>query len=961
MSKSSRICNSVFVCLLILFLQISGFSQSSDEAELRRLTELFWHTWEKLDADGYLSVWSKTSEEGKANWARVPKSWEIYDKVELKKLEIHRVIVNGDKANVRITVNLAALNKKTGKPMGGFMNRDANLSFLYVRTDGKWLLDSWYGTGDMFAQEVANAATDAERRQLIAANRELVDQEFVNELGGLGITIGSRDADHPRALEVTKLALELAEELGDKQMISQTHSMLAIIYTMLGDHGLSLLSDLKHLELELELGDEGNPRNARNSVGVSYANLGDYEHAIEFYEQSLNTPTAKPPSPEGQTRVLGNIVNSAIQAGDLIKARNTLEKLTDIAQKNNIKPEVVRSYLYLGDIKMSENDHAAAKELFLKALDAQKGTRNEGRDNYVLKKLAEAEVRGGNYSEALAHAQQATEMAAKIGVPDLGWDAQLSAARAYIGLKDYAKAKTALKDAIATLENMRTKNVGTEAAQQLFFSTKAAPYQELAALQTFLGENNEAFATAETAKARVLLSILSGNRTPISKSMSVDERAHERELASKVSRLNVQVQGMSQNPRADAAALAKLNADLASARLEYETFQTKLYAAHTELLSSRGGMKEITAAESAAVLSRPDTAVVEFVNAADKTIAFVISPTTSKDPRMKLQQVGIKRADLEKQIAVFRSKLASGDLDFKKESSDLYKLLIKPIETQLEGKSNIIIVPDGPIWDLPFQALMDEKGKYLIEKAALSYAPSLTALREMRKRASSKNPSENADLIAFGNPIVSNETSTRVKRVFMGEKLEPLPEADRLVNGLSKMYGVSKSRVYTGAAAREEVAKREVPNYRIVQFATHGILNNTSPMYSHLVLAKDETNPLEDGLLEAWELKDLDLHADMLVLSACDTARGRISAGEGIIGMTWAAFIAGVPTTVASQWKVESSSTTELMLEFHRQLLGKQKISKAEALRRASLKLMKMPKYRHPSFWAGFIIVGDAS
>jgi CHAT domain-containing protein len=443
--------------------------------------------------------------------------------------------------------------------------------------------------------------------------------------------------------------------------------------------------------------------------------------------------------------------------------------------------------------------------------------------------------------------------------------------------------------------------------------------------------------------------------------MSVDERAHERELSSKVSRLNVQVQGMSQNPRADAAALAKLNADLASARLEYETFQTKLYAAHTELLSSRGGMKEITAAESAAVLSRPDTAVIEFVNAADKTIAFVISPTTSKDPRMKLQQVGIKRADLEKQIAVFRSKLASGDLDFKKESSDLYKLLIKPIETQLEGKSNIIIVPDGPLWDLPFQALMDEKGKYLIEKAALSYAPSLTALREMRKRASSKNPSGNADLIAFGNPIVSNETSTRVKRVFMGEKLEPLPEADRLVNGLSKMYGVSKSRVYTGAAAREEVAKREVPNYRIVQFATHGILNNTSPMYSHLVLAKDETNPLEDGLLEAWELKDLDLHADMLVLSACDTARGRISAGEGIIGMTWAAFIAGVPTTVASQWKVESSSTTELMLEFHRQLLGKQKISKAEALRRASLKLMKMPKYRHPSFWAGFIIVGDAS
>jgi CHAT domain-containing protein len=125
-------------------------------------------------------------------------------------------------------------------------------------------------------------------------------------------------------------------------------------------------------------------------------------------------------------------------------------------------------------------------------------------------------------------------------------------------------------------------------------------------------------------------------------------------------------------------------------------------------------------------------------------------------------------------------------------------------------------------------------------------------------------------------------------------------------------------------------------------------------------LAQDEKDPNEDGLLEAWELKDLDLKADMVILSACDTARGKISSGEGIIGMTWAAFIAGAPTTVASQWKVESSSTTELMLEFHRQLLSG-KVSKAEALRRAQLKLMRDPKYKHPSYWAAWVIVGDAS
>ena len=126
-------------------------------------------------------------------------------------------------------------------------------------------------------------------------------------------------------------------------------------------------------------------------------------------------------------------------------------------------------------------------------------------------------------------------------------------------------------------------------------------------------------------------------------------------------------------------------------------------------------------------------------------------------------------------------------------------------------------------------------------------------------------------------------------------------------------------------------------------------------------LAREENDPNEDGLLEAWELKDLDLNADMVILSACDTARGRVSAGEGVVGMTWAAFIAGAPTTVATQWKVESASTTELMLEFHRQLLSKRKVSKSEALRRAELKLLRSAKYRHPAYWAAFVLVGEGS
>jgi CHAT domain-containing protein len=119
-------------------------------------------------------------------------------------------------------------------------------------------------------------------------------------------------------------------------------------------------------------------------------------------------------------------------------------------------------------------------------------------------------------------------------------------------------------------------------------------------------------------------------------------------------------------------------------------------------------------------------------------------------------------------------------------------------------------------------------------------------------------------------------------------------------------------------------------------------------------------------MLEAWEIMKLDLKAEMVVLSACDTARGRVAGGEGMIGLAWAFFVAGCPTTVVSQWSVEVNSTTELMVEFHKGLKPgiegrSSNLSKAGALLAAVLKLMKNPHYRHPFYWAPFVVIGDGS
>jgi CHAT domain-containing protein len=208
---------------------------------------------------------------------------------------------------------------------------------------------------------------------------------------------------------------------------------------------------------------------------------------------------------------------------------------------------------------------------------------------------------------------------------------------------------------------------------------------------------------------------------------------------------------------------------------------------------------------------------------------------------------------------------------------------------------------------------------------------------------------------------LSSQVIERASSIHRDEGLAPLPDAEREVIALRALYD-RRSTIYVRAEAREDQAKAEMGKYGVLHFATHGILDSTSPMYSHIVLSTDEKSP-DDGLLEAWEIMRLKLKADLAVLSACDTGRGKTDAGEGVIGMSWAFFVAGCPTTVVTQWKVDSASTADLMIEFHRNLVRSTKTRqqgwrKAQALRDAMVNVMKNPQYRDPFYWAGFVVVG---
>ncbi len=958
---------AVFLFSNICLTQNVAVSPNTDEAIIRELTTRFYYDREKPDLEDYLSLWSPKSTDDSSNREMATRSWSQWEKSKVEKFIIHNVKVRGETATVRVTVKIVGTNKKSGQvrtiiACGRTRLEECNLTHKLVKENGKWLLLWNLDTAEVFATEVLAANSDAERETLLAENRDLVARGFISILSILAVNLASKDFDYLRALKNLRLALRLAEEKQDKEMIAQSVNLIAGIYLRLGDHGLALLYDQRYLQLTEELGNAAAASNARNSVGATYSILGDYPRALIYYQRGLETRISNPNpirEAEGLGLRIGNIGNTYLNLNNLAGARESFEKLRVISEGANYKVGLSRAFVGFGDIYRVEGNYPAALESYLKALELVEGSKVEGFNQYIMKKIGETYLLLRKYPEALKNAEEAARLADEIGIKDFGWDARVTAGKAYLALNQPEQARAAFEDAINSIEVMRRKNLGGEDAQQRFFEDKSAPYNAMIDLLVSQSQTDEAFAFAEKSKARVLLALLMGGRNTVTKSMTPAETQNELRLAANVAQANTLFERENQNPQADRKRLEDFSNQLNNAKLEYETFRSQLFIDHPELKVQRGEMKPITIEEAGSLLPDNRTAIAEYVVADDRTFLFVITQDISKKALLKVFPIEVKGKQLAKTVEAFRAKIASGDLDFQKSSRELFDLLLKPAQAQLSGKTNLIIVPDGPLWDLPFQSLKNEKNLYLIEQTAISYAPSLTALREMSKKAQDRTPGSNLELLAFGNPIVGQATSERIKQVFMSEKLEPLPESERLVKELGRMYGSNRSKVFVGNEAREETAKAESPKFRIVQFATHGILNNISPMYSHLVLAKNDKNQDEDVMLEALDMKDLDLKADLVILSACETARGRISNGEGVIGMSWALFIAGVPTTVASQWKVESSSTTELMLEFHRQLLTGRSISKAEALRRASLKLLKTPNFKHPSYWAAFVLVGD--
>ena len=789
------------------------------------------------------------------------------------------------------------------------------------------------------------------QRQL-GAFESLGDAKGVGQAqSNLGIALGTlgRFSEAAEAFKRSRASMEAA---GYAPGVPRALNNLGRAYRELGNYAAALRALSQSLALKEAAGNRAELATTLKNIGQVYLLQGALQRGLEHFERSYAIAAELGQKTE-MAEALEDQGDALVGLGRLEEARGVLERALALAEEIPAPESILSITAALADAlhRLGLRDQALA--LLERSLAA--GERSEDIPPLVptRRQIAMLKLEAGEAAAALELSERAVEAGRRFELRDELWPALLVAGQALLALGLPERAEARLREAIAVVEELRAQAAGAEADRAAFLISRAAPYRELLGLLAESGRSWEALAVAERARGRVLLDVLAGGRAPVDRALDERERAEERSLED---RLLVASSRLRAQTRPDQQEIARLEARRAEARSALEDFRTRAYAAHPELRVYRGESPPLGAEDARLLLADGRTVFLEYALGTRQAYLFVLGAGRAGAPELSVRRLDLDGARLEALAAELRQRCAARDLDLGAPSATLYRALLAPARAALQRARHVVIVPDGRLWELPFQALRPEGGRHLIEDLAVSYAPSLSVLRDMR--AQRPGARAGAELLVLGNPALGNGAERLAGSVLMSDALTPLPEAETQVREIARLYAAAGTKLRVGSEARESAIKAEAARYRVLHFATHGVLDDRSPLYSELVLAAPDEGDRDDGLLEAREIMELDLRSDLAVLSACDTGRGQARAGEGLIGMTWAFFVAGCPATVASQWKVEAASTGRLMVAFHRALRAGR--TPAEALRQAALTQLARPGGRHPFHWAAFVAVGDA-
>jgi len=736
--------------------------------------------------------------------------------------------------------------------------------------------------------------------------------------------------DGPDRFEHIQRGLELARKTGAKEIEARLlHSWADGEYGSDNfDGAFDRLNQARSL-LE-ELNDRRSLARVLTSIGRLYRVHGHAEEALGYYQRARNLQKEV-----GDARgVIQSLNAMGIALNHLGRSSEALrydEEALQLARETGV-PLLIKFIL---EAVASTQLHLGRNEPAAATLEEARKMAPPRADTLLL--LSEARFLLGQYDAAWKAADEAIAMRS---VPsEITRSALENRAQALWKLGRTQEALGDIRQANESLEQARAKLVPSDFMKQGFTDTDRGMTSLSIHILLDGGEEREALETAERARGRAFLDLLA------TKSISPNP--------------------LSNRENEGAMPLLLTRGGMGSG--EHGT------------LSSLGSAPPASAENAIALARRLDSTILVYWVDDNSTIIWTVSPqgriaqarTDFGSPRLDkwinealhVQESSSGRSHVQIASRGGEALLAGG------RNPDswrrLYDALIRPVRANLPSKpgSRLTIIPSGPLFRLSFAALMDERGRYLIEKYALNYSPAIEVFQYTRQ-AQQRIAAMPARYLLVANPSGMPLSD--------GKQLPALPGSDKEIQSISQIVGHGSAMLLHGKQADEAAVRQAMLNAKVIHLATHGVIDSSNPLSSFLALGRTTDQAGGNGRLTAEEVYSLDLHADLVVLSACRTGLGRIS-GDGVAGLARAFFYAGTASVVSTLWDVADQPTAELLANFYRSF-SKPNTSKSQALRQAQLRLLqslragqirtdtpfgRLPLPDDPILWAGFVLMGE--
>lgn len=680
------------------------------------------------------------------------------------------------------------------------------------------------------------------------------------------------------AIDYHQQALILFRKLADPQNEGKTCKDLGDLYSRIGKYQLAIDYHQKSLEIFRKTSNSTGEGTALGELGYLSQLLGKNREAIAYHEQALEI-FRRTNNSIGQANSFNDLGNISQKTGDDLAANNYFQQALQIYRQQNQLGKQAPILIGLGNVAAGQNRDREAIDRYKEALQIARQLKYQIVESAVLNNLGIMSRKSGRYQEAIDYHQQALEISRKLGnKPNEGSNI------ANIGISEYRRRRPSvavdyLQRASEITDALRLEL--SDADRVSLFETQLYYYKLLTAARVLDRDFAGSLISIERGRARIFAELLSKRLSNSSSPTQASVPTFE------------QIQAQARSRKATIVSYSILqDYDLESSLKPYEK-------PHKLLIHVISPLGKLTVRES---LIPKDFKLAGSIEANHSKL--LAAATTSAREHPELRQ--------------------------------LHQLLIAPIADLLptDPLAPTIFVPDGALYEVPFAALQDERGRYLIDTHTISIAPSLSVLAQTAKLKQRNNDPSRIALIV-GNPDFDRR---------YGQLTYSQQEAQTIAKLLP-------SKLFVGTEATGVAVKRLLPQARVAHFATHGFMDNDRGLNSRVVFAASNG---DTGVLTADKVLDLKLQADLVVLSACDTGRGQIT-GDGVIGLSRSFIAAGASSTIVSLWQVNDRSTAELMTDFYRQWLGGK--PKAQALRQAMLNTKA--KYPDPYFWASMSLYGE--